>query len=238
MTDDDAVTADGGTIGRRRQQAQEGGAANYTERRELIIGAAARLFQAKGYNGTSLGDIAGEVGIDRATLYYYVSSKEELFDEVVTDVVVGNLAVAERIRDSRDPVPDKIRRLITDLMQSYAVHYPFLFVYLQENLAHVGEQRQAWSQRMRKVNRRYESAIEAIIAEGIADGSLRPVADPRIVTYGLMGMVNWTNRWFSPQTSSVDAATIGEAYADIFLAGLVNPASAPSAEGLPPLSPG
>lgn len=234
MTDDGAAIADGGTIGRRRQQAQEGGGANYTERRAVIIDAAARLFRAKGYNGTSLGDIAGEVGIDRATLYYYVSSKEELFDEVVTDVVLGNLAVAERIRDSDDPVPEKIRRLITDLMQSYVTHYPFLFVYLQENLAHVGEQRQAWSQRMRGVNRRYEGAIEAIVAEGIADGSLRPVADPRIITYGLMGMVNWTNRWFNPQTSPVDAASIGQAYADILLVGLVNSASARPAEELPP----
>lgn len=237
MNDDGAATADGGTIGRRRQHAQEGGGANYTERRELIIGAAARLFQAKGYNGTSLGDIAGEVGIDRATLYYYVSSKEELFDEVVTDVVVGNLVVAERIRDSDDPVPDKVRKLITDLLQSYVRHYPFLFVYLQENLAHVGEERRAWSRRMRKVNRQYEAAIEAIVAEGIADGSLRPVADPRIITYGLMGMVNWTNRWFGPQTSSVDAATIGQAYADILLVGLINPASARTDE-LPPSPPG
>ena len=210
----------GSHIGRRRAAAQHGRGANYQQRRGEIIDAAAAVFRAKGYRGTSLADIAEQVGMDRATLYYYVGSKEELLDEVVTDVVRANLLVAEQIRDSTDPAPDKLRQLVLGLMSSFSEHYPFLYVYLQENLAHVTEQRQPWAQAMRAVNRRYEQAVESIIREGIERGTLRPVADPRVLAYGLMGMVSWTSRWFHPVRTPWDAGTIGAAYVDVLLHGM------------------
>jgi AcrR family transcriptional regulator len=171
----------GSEIGRRRAAAQHGRRANYQQRRGEIIDAAAAVFKAKGYRGTSLADIAEQVGMDRATLYYYVGSKEELLDEVVTDVVKANLLAAEEIRDSCVPAPDKLRQLVLGLMVSFAEHYPFLYVYLQENLAHVTEHRQPWARAMRAVNRRYEQAVEGIIREGIEEGTIRPVGDPRVL---------------------------------------------------------
>ena len=210
-------------ISRRRANAKTTKKANYHERRAEIVAAAAELFKAKGYRGTTLADIAGAVGSDRASLYYYIGGKDELLDEVVTDVVRANLARAEDIRDSDADAPAKLRRLITELMVSYATHYPFLYVYLQENLAHVAKSREKWSKQMRGINRRWEAAVESMVVQGIDEGSLRSVTDPRIVAYGIIGMVSWTNRWFNPATSKVDAVTIGEAYAEMVLGGLVVP---------------
>jgi len=191
MTTDRAAPDETG-MSRRRTAAQGRRRAGYTERRAEIVAAAADVFRARGYRGTSLADIAEAVGTDRASLYYYVSSKEELLDEVVTDVVKANLVVAEQIRDSDAGAPHKLRTLVTQLMCSYAEHYPFLYVYLQENLAHVAAPRQAWATEMRRVNRRYEAAIEAIVQQGIEEGSLRAVSSPRVMAYGLIGMVSWT----------------------------------------------
>lgn len=229
-SDDSGVSA----IARRRANAKTTSKSNYHERRAEIVSAAAGLFKAKGYRGTTLADIAGAVGADRASLYYYIGGKEELLDEVVTDVVRANLARAEDIRDSDAAAPVKLRRLITELMVSYATHYPFLYVYLQENLAHVAKSREKWSRQMRAVNRKWEAAVEAIVVQGVDEGSLRAVTDARVMAYGVIGMVSWTNRWFNPATSSVDAATIGEAYAEMVLGGLVatpaagNTSSAPA----------
>lgn len=221
----------GSGIGRRRAAARDRRRGNYHQRRNEIINTAGEVFKDKGYRGTSLADIAEAAGIDRATVYYYVSSKEELLDEVVTDVVKANLVAALDIRDCADSAPEKLRRLVTGLMCSYAEHYPFLYVYLQENLAHVTESRKAWARQMRAVNRRYEEAVEAIIREGIEEGSLRPVSDPRVLAYGVMGMVSWTNRWFNPQRSTVDADTIGRAYVDVLLNGMVVEAAPLAADG-------
>lgn len=212
-------------IGRRRAAAQEENRAAYRERRQEIITAAANLFKAHGFRGTSIGQIAEALDTDRATLYYYIGSKEELFDEVVTDAVRANVDVALDIRNGDGTAPEKLRTLLTALMESYAAHYPFLYVYIQENLSHVGGTRAEWSREMRQLNKVYEETVVAIIQAGIDEGTIRPVADARIMAYGVIGMFGWTNRWFNPNTSPVDAAIIGSAYADILLSGMVTEGS-------------
>src|ERR1700710_560332 len=125
-------------IGRRRAAAKDDGTAAYSERRAETKAAEADLFMKEGFRGASIGRVAQSLGIDRATLYYYVGSKEELFDDVVTTAMRANVEVAEGILRGIGPAPDKIASLITSLMDSYAEHYPFLYVFIQENLSHVG----------------------------------------------------------------------------------------------------
>ncbi len=215
--------ADTGTsrIGRRRAAAIGGTSTTYHDRRGEIIAAAVTLFRERGYRKTSLADIAGAVGADRASIYYYFSSKEELLSEVVTPIVVRDAAAAEAIRDSAEPAPAKIRRVISNMMRSYAEHYPLPYLYLQEDPSRTADDRQAWAQQMRAVSRRYEAAVETIIKDGIAARTLRSRADPQVLAYGLMGMVSWTYRWYNPRQSPVDAESIGQAYADVILHGMV-----------------
>jgi acetyl esterase len=212
---------EGSNIGRRRAAAAEGGRENYHGRRSEIVAAAVALFRERGYRHTSLSDVAEAIGTERASLYYYFSSKEEILNEAVTPVVLRNTAAVEALRDEPGPAPRKLRQVITGLLTSYAEHYPLLYLYLEENLSHVAKRREAWAAEMRAVNRRFEAALAGIVEQGVADGSLRALADPRIVANGLMGTVSWTHRWFNPLHSSTDAAAIGEAYADLLLGGLV-----------------
>ena len=207
-------------IGRRRAAAAEARGEQYHDRRSEIVTAAVALFRERGYRHTSLADIAEAIGAERATLYYYFSSKEEILNEAVTPVVLRNTAIVEALRDSAEPAAQKLRSLIVGLLTSYAEHYPLLFLYLEENLSHVAESREAWAGEMRAVNRRYVAALQEIIRAGIADGTLRALADPEILANGLMGMVSWTHRWFNPAHTSTDAHAIGEAYADLLLGGL------------------
>lgn len=158
--------------------------------------------------------------MDRATLYYYVGSKEELFDEVVTDAVLANVKMAEDILAGPGGAPEKLRAIVGSLMRSYAENYPFLYVFIQENLSHVSPTRSEWSKKMRAANKRYEEVVIEIIESGIAEGTIRPVPSPWVVAYGIIGMVAWTNRWFNPGTSPIDADDVAKSYADVLLQGL------------------
>jgi TetR/AcrR family transcriptional regulator, cholesterol catabolism regulator len=219
-------------IGRRRSKAIADGTDAYQERRREIARVAASIFDKKGFRGTSLGAVAAAMGTDRASLYYYISNKRELYDEVVREVTEANVATAERIRDS-DSIPlDKLRTLVIELMRSYAENYPILYVYIRENLSHVEDERTAWSIYMRAMNRRYENVVVEIIQEGINDGTIRPLSSARVLAFGVLGMVGWTNRWFQPPLpgksnnglpgkSPTEAADdIGIAYAELAVAGL------------------
>lgn len=206
-------------IGRRRAAARDEGSRAYRDRRAEIVEAAAAVFKTNGYRGTKLGDVAEALGLDRASLYYYIGGKEELFHEVVGGAVEANAATAEQILAGPEPAPEKIRRLIIGLMVSYAENYPFLYVYIQENLG-VSRDRSAWSREMRRHNKRYENAVVAIVQAGIDEGALRTETPAWVIAYGIIGMVAWSNRWFNPNESSVPAEEIGAAYAEALLAGL------------------
>ena len=207
-------------IGKRRKAAKEESSDAYKRRRREIAEAAVRVFDRLGLQGASISAVAAELGIDRASVYYYISSKEELFDEVLRAVAERNSQIATDIAASPLPAPDKLRNLIVAIMESYGEHYPLLFIYIRENLSRVSGTRSKWSSDMRQVNRIIENAFIEIIEEGYTDGTLRDVGPSRIVAYGMLGVVGWTHRWFRPETSPHTAREIGETYANMMVSGM------------------
>ncbi|GAC1574981.1 MAG: TetR/AcrR family transcriptional regulator [Sphingomicrobium sp.] len=209
-------------IGRRRKAAKTDSRASYQARRQEIVEAAARVFNRMGLTGASLSAVATELGIDRATLYYYFSSKEQLFDEIVRAVLEENDALARRIAESAISPSRKLRELIIAFMQSYANNYPLMYIYIREDLAHVSEKRSTWSGHMRALNRSIEKSFITIIEQGFRDGSLRQIGSARTIAFGILGMLNWSHRWFRPDRSE-SAAEVGKVFAEFAMAGLDSP---------------
>lgn len=210
-------------IGKRRKLAKDDSSASYDARRAEIADAAIRVFNRLGFKGASISAVAAELDIDRASLYYYISSKEELFDELVRTVVERNLELVKQIEASDISPRRKLRDLITALMTSYGDNYPLFYIYIRENLSHVSDKRTEWSSYMRKLNAETVDAVISIIEKGYADKSLRRVGSARVVAYGILGIVGWTHRWFRPDQSDVSAEEIGKTYAELLLAGLESP---------------
>lgn len=213
-------TAKGGdsNIGRRRVAARRDPSERYQENRAELVRAAAGAFRKRGFTSTTIQDISDELGINRATLYYYFSNKEELFQEVVQTAVRTNVVEVERIRDSDLCPADKLHAVVVSLMQSYADNYPYLFVWLQEDMARVFSRPKGKQRELAQQSRRYQRAVEAIVAEGMESGAFSAPASPSIVAFGVIGMVNWTHRWFKPGRAS--AREVAEAYAHMVLKGL------------------
>ncbi len=210
-------------IGKRRSAAKEESSVSYQARKQEIADAAVRVFNRLGFQRASISAVAAELDIDRATIYYYIGSKEELFDEIVRKVVERNLETAKRIEASTVSPSEKVRELIVTLMKSYSDHYPLIYIYIRENLSHVSDKRSEWSRYMRSLNSQMSNAIIAIIEQGYADGSFRNAGSSRIVAYGILGLVGWTHRWFRPHDSEFNADEIGTVYAELVLGGLVLP---------------
>lgn len=210
------------SIGQRRTAAHKESRASYSNRRQEISDAAVRVFNRMGYQGASLTAVAAELGVDRATLYYYFSSKEQLFDEIVRSVLERNDALARRIADSAISPARKMRELVSALILSYAETYPLLFIYIREDLGHVSDKRSTWSEHMKDLNRSIEKSMVDIIEQGFADGSFRRIGSARTVAFGILGMVNWSHRWFKPNRSE-PAEEIGKTFAELVLAGLETP---------------
>jgi AcrR family transcriptional regulator len=206
-------------IAKRRAAAKSEASKHYIARRRELIKAAAAVFKEKGLAGTSLDEVGRVAGVDRASLYYYVGSKKELFEEVVLEAIVANVEMAERIRDGEDAPADKLHRLVEQLLVSYGEYYPHLFVFLQEDTAKLQTTHRRDGIDVVELHRRFDRAVIAIIQEGVEQGSFRADLPPRIAAYGIIGMVNWTHRWFNPD-GPVGADEVGKAFAKLAIEGL------------------
>lgn len=183
-------------IKKRRAAARVGGNERYAKRREEILAAAANVFKENGFAGTSIDDIAKATGLDRASLYYYAGNKQELFNEVVFGVIAENVKMAEDVCDSSADTEEKIENLFRNLLQSYRDTYPHMHVFIQEDPARI--KGRSGSEDFVELQRRFDRALIAIIQEGVDKGVVRDDLSTRLVAFGLIGMVNWTHRWFHP----------------------------------------
>ena len=206
-------------IGRRRQAARQDGGAEYKARREELVKTAAEVFQEKGYEASTLNDVAERMGTDRASLYYYVGSKQELFQEVVQEVLEANLREARRIKKEPLKPAEKLASLVKTMMVSYEANYPFTYVYIQEDMSQVGNQDSEWARAMTSRTRSFEKIVKGFIEDGIAAKEFRADIPPELVANGLYGMLNWTHRWFQPGQGA-DANQVAEAFSSLLLEGL------------------
>lgn len=195
---DEPESPDPHTLRGRRAIAQADEQTAYRTRRREVIDIAARLFREKGYEATTFADIAREFGTDRASLYYYVTSKDELFEEVVGGILDGNVDEAERILRSTHDAPEKLRLLIVDQIATQARNYPHMYVYIQDGMRSVRDRESEWAQRMSTQTIRYERIVRQIISDGVEHGTIRPDVDVRLLAAGLFGLLNWPHRWFRP----------------------------------------
>lgn len=210
-------------IGRRRAARAAADDPAYTRRLADIREAAVRVFRAKGLRVASLNDVAEELGTSRASLYYYVGSKEELFRDVVSEAVTANIEAAEKVLAQPLPASRKLARLIELLMASFERHYPYLYVFVQEDFSKLGGDAETasepWDATIREWNQRYFDLVKQVVSEGIAAGDLRTSLPAGVVANCVIGMMNSSHVWFRPN-GLMDATELGEGMARMLLAGL------------------
>ncbi|MES2363234.1 MAG: TetR/AcrR family transcriptional regulator [Pseudomonadota bacterium] len=211
---------EGSKIARRRKSALSDGSADYKVKRDEIVQTASRLFAERGYKSTTLAQIAEVAGVDRATVYYYVGSKEELFREAVQGLVDKNAAKAQRIfRDKSLDPKQKLAQLVEALMCSYEEHYPHMYVYIQEEMHQVASDTSEWALAMSRHTRRWETIFIKLVNEGVALGMFRSDIPVGISVNALFGMLNWTHRWFKPGGKR-NAGEIAGWFSEIFFSGM------------------
>lgn len=185
-------------IALRRAIAQAEGGAEYVARRQELVRAAALVFRDKGYTSATLSDVAERFGTDRASLYYYVGSKEELFQECIQGILDDNLAKGRKIVTMDLGAREKLEKLVAVVMESYEANYPFMYVYIQEDMRQVTSQDSAWATKMVSETQRMQRLFLNTLKDGVADGSFRDDLPVGVVANSLFGMMNWTHRWFVP----------------------------------------
>lgn len=190
----------------------------FGRRRKEILTAAARIFHEKGYQATSIQDIAEAVGILKGSLYYYISSKEDLLFEVITEVHEQALRNLEQVERLEGDALAKLRLLIEAHVLNNVENLSETAVFYHD-FRSLGEERRRKVIEERDV---YEGFLRGLLRDGQRRGIIRDDLDPKMLAIGILGMINWLYHWYQPD-GGYEPRDIARSYADLVLEGLAVP---------------
>lgn len=180
-----------------------------------IVAAAADLFARNGFGSTSLDDIGESLGVTKGALYYHVKNKEEILKLIFMNVLAVSEEPLRRIVEAEIPPPEKLRRAILHHVGVAADRSPSMTVFYREDVHLTGP----FAREIASRKKDYERLFEKIIAEGMASGDFRSNLDPKIATFGILGMCNWLSQWYR-QGGTYSPDQIARFFSDLAEGGL------------------
>jgi len=183
--------------------------------REAIVDVAVRLFGEKGYNATTMRDIAKAVGILPGSLYAHIDSKETLLIEIVEKGIERFLAIERLLAASEESPGARMRTAICEHIRVVAENPERTLVVFHQWRFLSGPNRV----RAIAMRRRYAKAFIKIVNDGIANGDFSSALHPRLAVFGILGALNWAPEWYSP-SGPMSAEEVGQKMADSLVDGL------------------
>jgi len=184
-------------------------------RQQEILEAAALVFHEKGYESTSIQDIADSVGILKGSLYYYITSKEDLLFEIIQGVHEEALRNLDRTAAIEGDALQKIRAFVVVHLTHNALNLVKVAVFFQDFRSLSGERRQV----IVEERDMYDNFLRDLIRQGQDEGIVCPDIEPKLAAITVLGMMNWIYQWYRPGGGQ-SAPAIANAYADFVVAGL------------------
>src|SRR5947209_19533607 len=172
-------------------------------RKSELTRQAARLFAEKGYHGTSIGDLAEAMGVQKGSLYAHIESKADLLWEVARDGAAAFHAALDAVPDDASPV-EKIRLALCAHLRVVSKQLDVATVFVREWRYLEGERRD----RFVAERRRYEERFRALFQEARERGDLRSDLDDGTAALLALSSVNWAYTWLRPG-SDTDALADG-----------------------------
>ena len=190
--------------------------------RDRILEAAARLICEKGYDATSIQDIADATGLTKAGLYHHIRSKESLLLEIQH---YGMDVFEEKVLSQVVSIADPLERLKACMEKNVLLvthgWSKEVTIILHEHATLTGESRSQINTR----KKRYVTFLETSFAEAVRAGRIRPV-NPKVAAFAFLGMVLWIYKWFRAD-GPISAEQLARDMQDLFFGGLeIKPASA------------
>lgn len=175
---------------------------------ESVLSAAVRLFNANGYDFTSMFDIAEALGISKAAVYHHITGKEQLLRMAIDRALDGLFEVIDEVDALDAPAADRLGELVRRSVLVLADRLPFVRLLLGVH-GNTDAEQQALKRR-----REFDARVTGLVARAQAEGGVRADIDPATAARLLFGMVNSLTEWYRPGRGGADGlATTVAAFA-------------------------
>jgi AcrR family transcriptional regulator len=203
----------------RRRQRWPGGYDPENTRRSLIA-SALELFERQGFDRTSVQEIADRAQLTKGAFYHHFESKDDLLRTIQEEYLEAQLAAIRKIEAGSDDPKTRVAELIRFSLTSVAEYRGHVTIFYQERRYFTGE---LFAEVTRKRDL-VEAAFAGMVADGVARGAFRADIDPRIATFGLVGMCAWAYQWLNV-SGPLSVEDVARQFSVMVLQGLEAPAA-------------
>jgi AcrR family transcriptional regulator len=166
---------------------------------ESLLQVAVKLFNERGYDGTSMEDLSRKLGITKSAIYHHVPSKQELLRLAVDRALNGLFAVAHDTEFIEGRAIDRLEHLVRGSVGVLIEQLPFVTLLLRVR-GNTKVERTALARR-----REFDQIVTELVKQAEMEGDVRPDIDPAVTSRLLFGMVNSLTEWYRPRRGSTGA---------------------------------
>lgn len=181
--------------------------------REDVIRAAVRAFTARGYDATSMDNVASELGISKSALYHHISSKEEILELTVVQALKRLETVAENMAAADLSAGEKVRGLLRGSIEVLCSDPKSVALLLR--LRGNSEVERSALERRRVLTR----SVIPLVEEAQEEGAIRSDIEAPLLTRMIFGMINSTSDWYEPE-GRIDAEELANTFESVVFSGL------------------
>ena len=162
-------------------------------KRERILEEAVSLFYARGFTGTTLDDIAAELGVTKPFIYTHFKSKNELLAAVCLPTIERSVAAIENAEKTEGTPTKKLRLAIADFTRVILERQPNIAIFFREekNLAP-----EALAEII-QAQKRFDRLLSKLLTDGVEAGEF-DIPDVSLAALAIGGMISWSYTWHRP----------------------------------------
>jgi AcrR family transcriptional regulator len=180
---------------------------------ESLLAVAVEVFGKRGYDGTSMDDLARAAGITKSSFYHHVKGKEELLRRSLDRALGGLFAALEAAEAGSGPAVERLEGLLRGSVAVLISELPHVTLLLRVR-GNTETERSALARR-----REFDHRVTALVAAAEAEGDLRRGADPALTARLLFGLINSLTEWYRPGGELGDRE-LADAVVELALGGL------------------
>ncbi|OEV02093.1 TetR family transcriptional regulator [Streptomyces qinglanensis] len=172
---------------------------------DSLLSVAVRVFNERGYDGTSMEHLSQAAGISKSSIYHHVRGKEELLRRGISRALDELFAVLEEPRAREGRAVERLEHVTRRTVEVLLAELPYVTLLLR---VRGNTETEIWAMSRR---REFDQRVAELVKQAAADGDLRADVDARLATRLLFGMINSIAEWYRPERAGHPGAADGTA---------------------------
>ncbi|AEY90509.1 MULTISPECIES: TetR/AcrR family transcriptional regulator [Streptomyces] len=181
---------------------------------ETLLSVAVRVFNERGYDGTSMEHLSKAAGISKSSIYHHVSGKEELLRRAVSRALDGLFAILEEEHARAGRPAGRLEHVVRRMVEVLIAELPYVTLLLR---VRGNTETERWALERR---RDFDHRVAELLKAAAADGDVRGDVEVRLATRLVFGMINSIVEWYRPDARGASGQEVADAVVRLVFSGL------------------